>query len=61
MFLPALHHGSDLIWFGCDFDCGDAAVVAIAVCEKAKHRVLCGCKEEGVLMRNEESVLPRVD
>ena len=61
MFLPALHHGSDLIWFGCDFDCGDAAVVAIAVCEKAKHRVLYGCEEEGVLMWSEESALPWVD
>ena len=60
-FLPALRHGSDLIRFGCDFNCGDATVAAIAVCEKAKHRVLYGCEEKGVLMRNEESVPPWVD
>ena len=61
VFLPALHHGSDLIRFGCDFDCRDAAVATIVVCEKAKHQVLCSCEEEGVLMRNEESAPPWVD
>ena len=60
-FLPALRHGSDLIQFGYDFDCGDAADATIAVCEKAMHRVFYGCEEEGVLMRNEESAPTWVD
>ena len=60
-FLLALHHGSDLIRFGYDFNCGDAAVVAIAVCEKVKHPVLYGCKEEGELTRNEDSAPSWVD
>ena len=60
-FLLALHHGSDLIRFGYDFDCRDAAVMAIAMCEKAKHRVLYGCEEEGVLMQKEESAPLWVD
>ena len=60
-FLPALRQGSDLLRFGCNFNCGDATVVAIAVCQKVKHRVLCGCEEEGVQKQNEESALPQVD
>ena len=60
-FFPSLRHGLDLIRFGYDFDCRDATVAAIAVCEKVKHRVLYGCEEECVLMWNEESAPPRVD